>query len=168
MRKILFLFAVISVIVIEGIKNVSACIGSECKPCPIGFSLTKKCCKDTNKSDCFILNDEIEDCGQGEWLEYPEHFVVAVKECCKDLTENNCLFINHSKEICGQGEFKEYPYSPIKKCCKRADEKDCVIIRAKRKCGEYQLEQYPMHESDCCNSFFKKCTRKVQDCDKCL
>ena len=148
--------------------DASACIGSDCKPCPDGFSVTKKCCKGSDKNECVILNDVIEDCGVGQWSEYSKSIPVISNECCTDATENNCRFINHYKGFCGIGEFKEYPYSPVKKCCKDDGENNCVTIRAKRKCGKYQLEEYPLHKGDCCNPDFSKCTGHITDCPRCL
>lgn len=149
--------------------RASACINSDCKPCPLGFSVTPKCCKDADKTDCVILKKEVEDCGKGQWQDYPHS--VAVKHsdyCCTDATETHCLSSGNQMRYCGIGEEKDFPYSPVKKCCKNADEKDCVIFRAKGYCGKYQLESYPLWESDCCNSLFSKCTGHVKDCPKCL
>ena len=168
MRKVLLLGIAVFCVNIFLATNVFACIGSDCKPCPDGFSITRKCCKNSDENNCIILNGKIEDCGLGMWSEYPRSFPVLSSECCKDSTENNCRFINHYKNFCGVDEFKEYPYSPIKKCCKDDKGNDCVIIRAKRKCGEYQLEEYQLRKGDCCNSDFSKCTGHVTDCPRCL
>ena len=146
-----------------------ACINSNCKPCPIGFSVTQKCCKETDNEDCVILKKEIEDCGVGQWKEYSYSVSVKHKDfCCTDATESRCRSSGNQIRYCGIGDEKEFPYSPVKKCCKDTDEKDCVIIRAKRDCGKYQLNDYPVRASDCCNLLLKKCTGSVTDCPRCI
>lgn len=167
MKKISLLHAGIVCIGVLAAGAALACIGSNCKPCPEGYDMLKKCCSATDKENCIFLNDEVEDCGVGLWSEYPNSLDIKNNECCKDATENNCRFIRY-KEYCGRGEFAEYPYAPIKMCCKDTEGRDCVTIRAKRKCGEYQLEEYPLTTPDCCHSFLQKCTGKVNDCPKCL
>lgn len=167
MKKILLLCAVFLGAEFVSPVETYACIGSKCTPCPDGFSVTGKCCNGSNGNDCVFLGKEIEDCGSGEWGEYPHSLPFASKECCKDPTENNCRFTPY-KQYCGTGEFREYPYSPVKKCCKDPDGNDCVTIRSKRQCGKYQLEQYPVRKGDCCNPDLTKCTGYVADCPKCI
>ena len=167
MKKILSLCVVVFCTGIFAPTETYACIGSKCEPCPDGFSPIGKCCSDSNKSDCVFLTGEIENCGSGQWSEYPLSVSIPSKECCKDSTENNCRS-TPAKGYCGTGEYREYPYSPVKKCCKDSSKNDCIEIRAKKKCGEYQMEKYPQTEPDCCNSLFNKCTGHVNDCPKCL
>ena len=167
MKKILSLCALVLCAGIFVSTEAHACINSKCKPCPDGFSPIGKCCSRTNESDCVFLTDEIEDCGLGQWKEYPRSVPALTRECCKNSTENNCRS-TPVKGYCGSGEYKEYPYSPLKKCCKDAEGKDCIEIRAKKKCGKYQLKQYPVRKGDCCNSERTQCTGYVNDCPKCL
>ena len=167
MNKIL-LFSIVLTSIGFYSTHACACIGSDCKPCPTGFTVTQKCCKSTDSNDCVIIRrDKIEDCGKGEWKEYPRSLPIETKECCTDESENNCRLIPF-KEVCGERAFLGYPYSPIKKCCKEGDDNDCVMIRAKRKCGEHQMKDYPEWTPDCCNSLLNKCTGHVKDCPKCL
>lgn len=167
MKKILFLCLGVFCVAIFS-ERVSACADSNCKPCPDGFTITNKCCRDSDKNDCITLGNEIEDCGQGQWRDYPRSLPVTTRGCCKDSTENNCLFINHFEGYCGKGDFEEYPYSPVKKCCKDTDDNDCIVIRAKRQCGEYQLQAYPVREADCCRPGSAECTGHVTDCPRCF
>lgn len=151
------------------VSRAEACIDSNCRPCPIGFSVTKKCCKEADKGDCVTIGDKIEGCGKGDWEDYPYSAKTTTTDyCCKDETENSCRGGGGVAHYCGEGEYAEYPYSPVKKCCKDATESDCVIIRAKGYCGKYQFEEYPVWSADCCNKLLKKCTGSVKDCPKCI
>ncbi len=151
------------------VSRAEACIDSNCQPCPVGFSVTKKCCKEADKGDCVIIGDKIEDCGKGDWKDYPHSATVATTDyCCEDETENSCRGGGGVAHYCGEGEYAAYPYSPVKKCCKDATENDCVVIRAKGYCGKYQLEEYPVWSADCCNKLLKKCTGSVKDCPRCI
>jgi len=164
MKKILlFCVAVLCVVSTEAV----ACIGSNCKPCPEGYDLINKCCKSTDKNDCIFPGNEIEDCGVGQWSEYPNSLPFTTKKCCTDETENDCRILPY-KDYCGRGEFREYPYSPTKMCCKDFEGRDCVTILAKRQCGKYQLKEYPLSVPDCCHSFLQRCTGKINDCPRCL
>jgi len=146
-----------------------ACVNSNCKSCPIDFSVTQKCCKDADNEDCILLKKEIEDCGAGQWKEYSYSIPVEHKDfCCTDATETSCHSSGQQIRYCGVGKEKEFPYSPIKKCCKDSDEKDCVVIRAKKDCGRYQLKDYPVRKSDCCNLLSGKCVGYIKNCPKCI
>lgn len=147
-----------------------ACIGSDCKPCPDGFSITEKCCKTSDGKDCVFLKAEIEDCGLGQWQDYPlsvSFHSFSRMDCCKDATENNCRSIPHTNDFCGEGEFEAYPYSPVKKCCKDSTQNDCVTIRSKGRCGVYQLKDYPLQVNKCCDSTNSECV-EITDCPKCM
>lgn len=169
MKEILFSAAIMLSAQIFFSATADACIDSDCKPCPVGFFVTQKCCKEADNDDCVILSDKIEDCGKGKWREYPHYLPVATKDyCCTDAKENHCHTGGGQERYCGTGEDKEFPYSPVKKCCKDEKAEDCVVIRSKVYCGEYQLEDYPVWKADCCNSIFKKCTGHVKDCPRCL
>lgn len=167
MKEILLLCATVLYISCLSPSETYACIGSDCTPCPDGFSITKKCCRNSDKKDCVNIENKIEDCGSGQWKVYPHSLPVSSKECCKDASENNCYF-THTEEYCGTGIYKDYPYSPIKKCCKDTNGNDCIIIKAKRQCGEFQLKEYPLQETDCCNPDLTECTGHITDCPRCI
>ena len=167
MKKILLLYAAVLCTGIFIPTETLACIGSKCEPCPAGFSPTRKCCSGSNENDCVVITDEIENCGIGQWREYPKSLPFLTRECCKDSTEGNCR-TTPVKGYCGSGEYREYPYSPVKKCCKDSDGNDCVEIRVRKKCGKNQMKQYPVRKADCCNSKLTQCTGHVNDCSQCL
>ena len=161
--------AIIFAVGIVFTSKAEACIDSNCKPCPVGFSVAQKCCKEADHEDCVMLGKEVEDCGIGKWKEYAHSVPVKHKDyCCEDATESYCLTSGGRERYCGMGEEKEFPYSPVKKCCKDETEKDCAVIRAKAYCGKYQLEEYPVPKADCCNALLGKCTGKVKDCPRCI
>lgn len=169
MKKTAVLSIAIWGMTVLGAAEVYACINSNCKPCPLGFSLAQKCCKAADSDDCIFLDEEIEDCGKGLWSEYPNSLPIKTDDfCCEDATETHCKSSGGQERYCGTGETAEFPYSSVKKCCKDAEGDDCVIIRSKKICGKYQLEDYPLMKSDCCNSLIKKCTGHVKDCPKCI
>ncbi len=166
MKKILLFFTALCIGTFSSLDSY-ACRNSNCKPCPDGFSYTKKCCKSSNRNECIVLGDEIEECGVGQWKAYPHSLPIVSSECCTSSTEGNCRYLGDNKDLCGTGKMEEYPYSPLRKCCKDTEEKDCVTIKAKRRCGKYQLKDYPEGESDCCNSDLTECTGSVRMCPRC-
>ena len=79
MKRFLFVYVIFCIGILFSV-NSHACIG--CEPCSKGFTLTYKCCKETNKDDCITKDPTKEGVSCEE--KGSNGYTKSVVACCKE------------------------------------------------------------------------------------